>query len=333
MATVLDPDDGNLLRLALGVSGMARGWLGILEHPLQPWIRASSERMGASRYEAMKLLEGLAADELRMVVDLHQDGGDPPAPALVPQARSYVLVAIGDAQGRVVGALCLFDRQPLALDPQQRLFLQQLAQQAGALVRLRHRASTLARQLEEQAALARQQQDYRHLLELRNEQLLMQMRLDTLTGLPNRQTFEEALDHAVQQAVRSQQPLALAVADIDHFKAINDTHGHPAGDAALVQVAQVLQRAAAGSVLAARQGGEEFVLLMPGHDPHQAIACCHAFRQQLREADLPFPVTLSIGVADWTPGESPGQLFARADAALYAAKRSGRDRVVPASLL
>lgn len=115
--------------------------------------------------------------------------------------------------------------------------------------------------------------------------------------------------------------------DIDHFKLINDTHGHPAGDRVLAEVGQLLRQLTAPPVLPARQGGEEFVLLMPGTDLAAARELAERLCRGLREAPLSVPIRVSIGVAAWRLGESAHELYARADVALYTAKRGGRDRV------
>lgn len=160
---------------------------------------------------------------------------------------------------------------------------------------------------------------------------------DALTGLANRRRFDEQLAREWRRTAREQLPLALVLADIDAFKAYNDTVGHAAGDDCLRAVADVIRDAAgrAGD-LAARYGGEEFVLLLPGLD----LAAAHAFAERLRVAcearALPHPassvgpvVTVSVGVAAWVPevGASPQSLFTAADEALYRAKAAGRNCV------
>ncbi|OPG81504.1 GGDEF domain-containing protein, partial [Stutzerimonas stutzeri] len=160
-------------------------------------------------------------------------------------------------------------------------------------------------------------------------------RTRALTQLANRRRFDSVLDEEIRRARRSGSPLAVLLADIDHFKRINDSYGHPFGDECLRQVAAVLmahcQRA---GDLAARYGGEEFVVLLPASDQRQAVVLAERIRQdierlQLRHGDLPVALTISLGVA--TLGStcaSAEALLAAADAALYAAKHAGRNRVV-----
>ena len=120
------------------------------------------------------------------------------------------------------------------------------------------------------------------------------------------------------------------ICDIDHFKAVNDTHGHAAGDAALVVVADVLSAGVRASDLAARTGGEEFVVLLPECGAAEAAAMAERLREMLAERAIPAisgSVTGSFGVAELGPDEDAARFMERADLALYAAKKAGRNRV------
>lgn len=160
---------------------------------------------------------------------------------------------------------------------------------------------------------------------------------DGLTGLSNRRKLDEAMDQECRRSQREGGSLALMVLDIDHFKRLNDTHGHQAGDRVLRRVAAILSsfRNRAGD-LAARLGGDEFVLLLPGADHAQALAVANRIREQIQSTDFDAPVGVSvtacIGVAnvDGATTQSPENLFAKADRALYDAKRDGRNTVVSA---
>jgi diguanylate cyclase (GGDEF)-like protein len=170
-----------------------------------------------------------------------------------------------------------------------------------------------------------------------NAELRRLSETDALTGLPNRRVFDRHLDEEVARARRHDLPLALLAIDIDHFKRYNDCHGHPAGDAALQSVAAVLARQARRpSDLAARTGGEEFVLLLPHTNAEQALAQAERLIRAVDEAALPHgdsPIaghlTLSVGAALLRPGWNAEGLKAAADAALYAAKQAGRHRARP----
>lgn len=161
-------------------------------------------------------------------------------------------------------------------------------------------------------------------------------RLDVLTDLPNRRAFYEVGETALRQARRYEKPLALVMLDIDRFKAINDSYGHAAGDAAIKALARVLRETVRETDVAARIGGEEFALLLPETTAAQAAALAERLRQKLaairvlvERAELRF--TASFGVAECDEQASNlDALLSRADAALYQAKQQGRDRVVAA---
>jgi two-component system chemotaxis family response regulator WspR len=157
---------------------------------------------------------------------------------------------------------------------------------------------------------------------------------DGLTGVGNRRAFDEALHQEVARARRQGASLALAMLDLDHFKAVNDRLGHPAGDEVLAAFAARLRSVTRDSDRLFRYGGEEFALLVGG-DVAAALVAAERIVRAIREE--PFPtgaglvgVTCSAGVSVLGPEDGGGAgLVARADAALYAAKRRGRDRVVP----
>jgi two-component system cell cycle response regulator len=157
---------------------------------------------------------------------------------------------------------------------------------------------------------------------------------DRLTGLPNRRYIEERLDQAMAAARRTRRPLVLAFADLDHFKQINDRHGHAAGDAVLRHAAAALRQAFRRSDVIARYGGEEFVILFPEAEPAAATERLERFRagvagQPVRlPSTVAVPITFSVGLAVFPDdGEEAADLLARADQRLYAAKRAGRNRL------
>lgn len=161
---------------------------------------------------------------------------------------------------------------------------------------------------------------------------------DALTGIANRRRFDASLAEAWSRQGGSGAPLALLLADVDYFKALNDSAGHLHGDECLRRLARICERVAGGGLdLVARYGGEEFVLLLPGRNKGAAIALGEALRRSVADEALAHPasplashVTISVGVAALVPaaGTSPEDLVAAADRAMYAAKTGGRDRVV-----
>jgi diguanylate cyclase (GGDEF)-like protein len=153
-------------------------------------------------------------------------------------------------------------------------------------------------------------------------QLAALARDDALTGLPNRRTWDFELTRAFAQAGAQGDTLAVGLLDLDHFKAYNDSHGHQAGDRLLTAASAAWRALLPPGVVLARYGGDEFGLLLPGHD----LAAAAGVLDQLVAA-VPDGQTLSVGVAGWDDEEDPAALVARADVALYRAKRDGRDRV------
>jgi diguanylate cyclase (GGDEF)-like protein len=157
---------------------------------------------------------------------------------------------------------------------------------------------------------------------------------DALTGLYNRRYVNERLPALLGEAAARRTPLSLAIVDLDHFKRINDTLSHSTGDAVLHEIAQLLLDAADGPAVAARMGGEEFLLILPGADAAEAAHRCERLRLRIRAHGWApvtgtLPVTASIGVTTAPDGHgTPSALLSQADRNLYAAKRGGRDRVV-----
>lgn len=165
------------------------------------------------------------------------------------------------------------------------------------------------------------------------QKLAMLATTDALTGLPNRRRLMEAMELEVARAARSGRPLALALLDVDHFKAVNDTHGHPAGDEVLRCVAEELRRIGRSGDVLGRFGGEEFAVLMPETDLAQARRAGERLRAGIAKRTIHYPdgsigrVTVSAGVALLAGDESCDLLVSRADAALYEAKADGRNLV------
>lgn len=154
--------------------------------------------------------------------------------------------------------------------------------------------------------------------------------LDSLTGAYNRRGMDIELEVAMVNSERTGDPLGLLVFDIDHFKRINDSFGHDAGDGVLVQIAQLTRRSTRRSDRFFRFGGEEFGLLVPGADPDALRLIAEKLRatieHEVRCKDR--PVTVSIGATCFVSGESAADLLARADGAMYRAKHAGRNTVV-----
>ncbi len=160
--------------------------------------------------------------------------------------------------------------------------------------------------------------------------------LDGLTGVHNKRFFLEFLEREVARALRHARPLTLVMLDLDHFKEINDTFGHLAGDAVLKRVAQAIGGRVRRDELLARYGGEEFAVVLPETDLEGALTFAEKVRSEVERSKFSFDgqdirVTVSVGVSILRSGDDSEALIAAADAELYRAKREGRNRVRPES--
>jgi diguanylate cyclase (GGDEF)-like protein len=238
-----------------------------------------------------------------------------------PFIRFYAGHPLQAPDGSHVGTLCVIDHEPRTLA-------------AGDLEMLRDLAAVAESELRVTALSAAQTE-----LIGERDTLRRKAMLDPLTGLWNRGAVFEVLDRELLRAERARQPLAVIMADIDSFKAINDRHGHAAGDAALAEVARRLRAGVRSSDAVGRYGGEEFLLVLAGCDEPTAADAGEHLRVLVAEepvvaAGRPLAVTVSLGVAATLPGAgAPGaaDLVAAADRALYRAKAGGRNRVEWAS--
>ncbi|APL94605.1 sensor domain-containing diguanylate cyclase [Sphingobium indicum] len=217
-----------------------------------------------------------------------------------PNIRSYAGIPLETPDGYNIGSLCAIDTVPREFDPGQIAILKNLA------------------------ALVVEQLELRRIAER-----------DHLTGALTRRAFLIEMNRAIALFERHQRPASLLLFDIDHFKRINDTHGHPAGDQVIRGIARLCTSLQRPSDSLGRLGGEEFGILLPETAEEDAASAAQRFCEAIAAAEIPGPpplrVTVSFGVAelrgDWPTGES---WLAVADMALYEAKRSGRNRVAVA---
>jgi diguanylate cyclase (GGDEF)-like protein len=248
-----------------------------------------------------------AVSEGRKVALLAQDQvlEDESLTSLLPDVEHLVVVPLV-AEGKVAGALVL-----------------EHALRSGS--RIERRVVNAVERFGAYAALA-----------LRNAVLLEQVQrlaaTDGLTAIANRRTFEATLERELARASRHAEPVSLVLLDIDHFKVLNDTHGHVAGDEVLRNVAAALACECREFDTAARYGGEEFAVILPGCSAAEALDAAERFRRIVAEAPSDLPITASAGVATFPDHARDAEHLVRiTDDALYGAKRAGRDRSVSAS--
>lgn len=327
------PEQGfdDLVRIAAGICGVPMAAVTLIDRDRQ-WFKAQVgiEHPDPSRESSFCAHAILAPERTMVVPDATRDTrfADNPLVTAENGIRFYAGAPLLTREGFALGALCVVDDQPRDLAPFQCEALEALSRQVTHLLELRRVSRDLSHQLRERAWYEQQMRLYQAQLEQQNAELSEQTRTDPLTGLPNRRALALALAEAIERGTGM--PPAVAIVDIDHFKQVNDIHGHNEGDRVLVELAAVLRAQFAGCGMAARYGGEEFVILMPRTPLAQAELQCQYLRQAVAHLPLGLPLTVSIGLASQQPGESAQDMLRRADAALYQAKAQGRDRVVVA---
>lgn len=286
----------------------------------------------------------LATPSVQGQLELRRRWGGLQAPGLIGHEDCWALrrsrphAAHGPADGVGQAAVCA--HFPAGLPAPAHSLCLPLAGLGGGegLLLLEHAAPIEAEQLRPADLRARALAETVR-LSLGNLQLRLSLQeqatRDWMTGLHNRRHFEELLPRELNRARRGQEALTLAMIDIDHFKSYNDRFGHDAGDTVIRSVAAQLAGFGRPYDLRCRLGGEELGILMPGIQAVEALGRLEELREQIASTpvvhagrELP-PVTVSIGLAEPSESGPPAELLRRADIALYAAKRSGRDRCVP----
>lgn len=236
--------------------------------------------------------------------------------------RAYAGIPLRTEDGHMLGSFCAVDFKPKQWTAQDIEVLVELAHSALREIRLR-------KALRDAAALNAQLRAQLHRVDELNRTLSELATTDALTGLRNRRAFGHSLQQELAMVGRRQTPLSLLVLDVDHFKRINDRFGHETGDQVLTAIAQILSGCARASDIVARVGGEEFAVILPNTDAAGAREAAERMRAAVAGAThLVQPASISIGGATLQDAEDARSLYARADAALYAAKAHGRNCVV-----
>jgi len=266
----------------------------------------------------------LEPDNVLMVTDARVD----PRFAFNPMVRSspgvqfYAGAPLVAPTGLPIGTLCVADHRPRALGDIQMRMLAGLASQTMTQLELRRSLMLLESAMGSQARYVEQ-------LERRQQELRQESQTDALTGLGNFRAFQRRLEVEFARARLTGDTLALMILDVDFFKRYNDSFGHPAGDALLRQLAMVIRGACRNEDFAARVGGEEFAVILPGSTRESAFVIAERLRRGVQGAVWKHrPVTVSIGVAlaDVT-NDTAHMLTEQADRSLYHSKRDGRNRV------
>ncbi len=308
------------------------------------------ERRGERLPPAVVPLDGglfgslIARAEPLLVSDWRRAPDDLLARARAPETLSGSLLAVPLVNdGIVLGLLSVQHSQPGVYAPADLHLMRQLGEQvAGALADARafEDLESYRRRLEERVAertgeLEKANAENERLIAMLRENSLRlerETQEDALTGVANRRCFMQRLAAELDVALAVGRPLSVAIADLDHFKVVNDGLGHPIGDLALRQSAALMRRACNQSALVARIGGEEFALILPGMTRTEAASFCETLRSgveahEWRTIHPALAITISIGVAQWDGTADLEELMHAADAQLYRAKRAGRNQV------
>ncbi len=254
------------------------------------------------------------------------------------RTRSILCVPMRNMQGELIGAIQVLNKKSGHFSADDEALLAALTSQAAVAIEnadLDRKLNELNQSLEEKvqertAELVRANER----LSVLNKELEEIAITDSLTQVFNRQYFMDRLKQEVKRAHRYGVPVSLLLIDIDHFKQVNDTHGHQAGDAVLVGMSCTIKEQLRETDLFARYGGEEFCLIATAMDREEAILLADRLRNIIARTDVEYRgthigITVSIGVSAWEPSikDDFEALIRRADAALYRAKEQGRNRV------
>lgn len=320
-----------LVQLAAAICGTPMSGITLLDERRQ-WFKAE-EGIGVTETprEFAFCDYTIRSKKLFVVEDARADTRFAANPLVIgdPHVQFYAGMPLTTREGFALGALCVIDREPRKLSRQQKQALEVLARQVIGRIELRIQQKATAEAIAEKDRLAQGLKEQQAELEAANDRLMSLVLTDTLTGLKNRRAFDERLRIEFSMARRKRRNLSVVLLDADDFKIVNDSFGHPAGDAVLQRIAKVIMETVRETDLAARYGGEEFAVILPESGEREARRWCCRLQKALAAVSWEhIPVTLSIGIAVRVPECSSGaELVEKADQALYLAKTNGKNRI------
>mgnify|MGYP003583352035 CR=1 FL=1 len=322
----------DIVRLAMTLCDAPAAAISLIDHDRQ-WFKAQIglSRRQTSRGDAICDRAIEQPDRTLVIEDLSAQSTYPRPPLQIDgkPLRFYAGAPLISPDGHALGTVCVLDVRPRKLSAAQREGLEVLARQTQHLLELRRYALEQRRLLTEREAFAKRLEDARADLQRRNDVLEHNAMHDALTGLLNRAALAQLRDNPDAMHQLQSAPYTLMLLDVDHFKDVNDRFGHLLGDRALRAVADAVSSSIREGDVAVRYGGEEFLVLLPHTRLETARQVAERIRQRIASAALPFPLTVSIGLAAGEPTRDwSEQVFDRADQALYRAKAAGRDCVV-----
>ena len=328
-----EPAYDDLAQLAAFVCEVPIALITLLDEDRQ-WFKA---RIGLTLRETPRSVSfcghAIHNDGLFIVQDTHKDERFRQSPVVTgdPHIRFYAGMPVSDPDGLPVGTICVLDRNPRTLSPQQEVTLRVLARQVEAQFRIRQQIMDLqeSRARHAQAELRLRENELR--LKAANGKLQELARTDSLTGIQNRRAFDDALRRAWKLSSRIQRSLSLLMIDVDRFKTINDELGHEAGDHVMQIISQTFIENIRFTDQVFRYGGDEFTVLLPATDMDTGLQLAKKLNQAVAKQQFhDHPLSVSIGLAAAMADQAGKQecpLISAADAALYRAKQAGRNRV------
>ncbi|UNK48819.1 sensor domain-containing diguanylate cyclase [Lysobacter sp. S4-A87] len=322
----------DIVRLAATLCDVPAAAISLIDHDRQ-WFKAQIGLDARQTPREEAICDRLIMEPGRTLVieDLSAQVSFPRPKARIGKdpLRFYAGTPLMSPDGHAIGTVCVLDTRPRTLSRAQVEGLEVLARQTQHLLELRRYALEQRRLLSEREAFAQRLEDARADLQRRNDLLEHSATHDALTGLLNRAALAQLRDNPEAMRQLQQAPYSLMLLDVDHFKDVNDRHGHLLGDRALRAVADAVAASIRHGDVAVRYGGEEFLILLPDTRLESAAQVAERIRQRLSQAALPFALTVSIGLAAGEPTRDwSEQVFDRADQALYRAKARGRNCIV-----